>query len=158
MNTAAHDLTSAAQDIRRCFQLLRTIADALHEEHGVTASMRAVMEHLAAHGATTVPQIARQKFVTRQHIQMIVDGLLARGLVTLKENVAHKRSPLVALSEQGAKLFDLMRAKEKDAFTALARKVRAADARSLAQLLQQFRGELAQLASRYRAEEETSDD
>jgi DNA-binding MarR family transcriptional regulator len=67
----------------------------------MTLGMRAALELLLVGGPATVPRIARSRGVTRQHVQALVNGLLAQGLVALRPNPAHKRSPLVALSPAG---------------------------------------------------------
>ena len=73
-------------------QLIRTV-DALHSDIGVTAPGRAVLEFLDRMGATSVPEIARARLVTRQHIQTIVDDLGAAGHIERSVNPAHQRSP-----------------------------------------------------------------
>lgn len=68
---------------------------------GPTASERAILLSLVRAGAQTVPQLARPKNVSRQHIQVLVNGLAGKGLVELKANPAHKRSYLVELTKDG---------------------------------------------------------
>jgi DNA-binding MarR family transcriptional regulator len=53
----------------------------------------------------TVPDIARQKNVTRQHIQQIVNELCTMGLAESLANPAHKRSLLIRLSPGGGQQF-----------------------------------------------------
>ena len=62
---------------------------------------RAVLEFLNRNGPTTVPEIARRRGVTRQHIQTIVNALGDGGLVTTEPNPAHQRSHLIALTTAG---------------------------------------------------------
>jgi len=88
-------------EIRASFAELRGVADALAREWHVTAAMRAVLEYLRSNGPATVPQIARAKHHRRQSIQEIVDTLQERCLVFLRDNPAHGRSRLVAISAQG---------------------------------------------------------
>src|SRR5690348_8726939 len=61
--------------IRECCDHLDALEDVLRQDVGVTAAMRAVLEALHERGAQTVPQIARSKKVTRQHIQALADKL-----------------------------------------------------------------------------------
>lgn len=82
--------------------------------------MRAVMEALAARGAQTVPDIARDRGVSRQHIQTIMNALQGDGLVAADENPAHKRSPLFDLTPEGRGLFDRVRANEGEPLRRLA--------------------------------------
>jgi DNA-binding MarR family transcriptional regulator len=106
--------------VRLCFQRLRTIGDQLHADLGMNSSLRAVLEWLTDHGSQTVPQIAAAKSVSRQHIQKIVDELIDGGHVDFKPNPAHKRSPFVVLTPEGAALFKEMRRREKRIFRELA--------------------------------------
>ncbi|MBL9046991.1 MAG: MarR family transcriptional regulator [Tabrizicola sp.] len=99
-------------DIRATFRALRAASDAMNEARGVTAARRAVMEFLAGHGPATVPQIAEAKSVTRQHIQTSADELVAQGLAAWSDNPAHRRSRLLGLSPQGARVFDEIRSEE----------------------------------------------
>ena len=113
--------------VRRCFQRLRAAGDALHGDLGINASLRAVMESLYENGDQTVPQIARAKSVSRQHIQVIVDALAALRHVAVLANPAHKRSPLVSLTAQGRRTFEQMRRREADLLAALAADIDAGD-------------------------------
>ena len=93
-------------------QLVRTV-EVLHADLAVTAPRRAVLEYLHRHGPSTVPDIARARLVTRQHIQVLADGLLADGLVARTPNPAHQRSPLLALTGDGAALITLLLEREQ---------------------------------------------
>jgi DNA-binding MarR family transcriptional regulator len=127
-----HDIETIAGEVRHLFQVLKSLADAIHRNTGLTASTRAVMEALAS-GPRTVPDIARSKSVTRQHIQLLVDELARFDLVELKPNPAHLRSPLVALSRKGEALFASVRRRETPLIEQLAAGL---DARKVAATIQ----------------------
>lgn len=110
--TKAEKMTALIAAVRAVFNRLKALGDDLHGDMEVTTAMRAVMETLAAQGAMTVPQIARLKGVTRQHIQLLADALAEAGLAVVKENPAHRRSSLIALTEKGKRTFAKMRARE----------------------------------------------
>jgi len=95
------DVESLADEVRLHYHALVRLAGALHGALKVTAPMRAVLEFLQARGPTPVPRIARSRGVSRQHIQTIVNELLDEGLVELRDNPAHRRSCLVALTVGG---------------------------------------------------------
>ena len=101
------------QAVRLSFFRLSALGDALHEEEGISTSMRGVLEGIYRNGPQSVPQMARARPVSRQFIQQIVNALLEKGLVELGPNPAHKRSDLVALTDQGRHLFETVRAREK---------------------------------------------
>jgi DNA-binding MarR family transcriptional regulator len=126
--TKVDKMTALTGAVRAVFNRLKALGDALHGDLEVTAAMRAVMETLADHGPMTVPQIARTKGVTRQHIQLLADALVAGGLAAVRENPAHRRSPLIALTEKGRRIFGRMRERESPIVEELAT---AFDARDL---------------------------
>jgi DNA-binding MarR family transcriptional regulator len=100
-------------EVRLLHHRLAQAAEELHEPTGVSAPSRAVLEYLDRNSATAVPDIARDRYVSRQHIQIIVDQLADRGLVTRAANPAHRRSPLVALTAEGATTITSMHERER---------------------------------------------
>jgi DNA-binding MarR family transcriptional regulator len=84
----------------------------MHGDLNMTAATRGVLELLLLGGSATVPDMARVQGVSRQHVQQQVDALLERGLLERKDNPAHKRSALIALSDKGRALIQNMRAEE----------------------------------------------
>jgi DNA-binding MarR family transcriptional regulator len=129
------DVETLADEVRLHYHALVRLAGALHGALKVSAPMRAVLEFLQAQGPTPVPRIARSRGVSRQHIQTIVNELLDEGLVELRDNPAHRRSCLVALTAVGdaaiAGIRDTERAVLGDAFS----DVDTADVRAASQTL-----------------------
>jgi DNA-binding MarR family transcriptional regulator len=105
MKTEAKKLYAVIRDIRLCFNLLRARADEMHKDLGVSASMRAVMESLAGGDEKTVPEIARSRGVSRQHIQVIVNGLTKAKLIEARDNPDDKRTFLISLTDTGRVAF-----------------------------------------------------
>lgn len=106
--------------IRRSFWLLAAISDRLIADLGLTASLRAVLEHLAETGPQTVPQIARMKTVKRQSIQELVDLLRTKGLVVTAANPSHRRSVLIVLTPAGKAMFRKIQKRESRLIAAVA--------------------------------------
>jgi DNA-binding MarR family transcriptional regulator len=106
-------------EIRGAFNELKAFADDANADLGVTAAMRAVLEHLARAGPSTVPDIARTKSVSRQHIQKLADALVAAGLARFEPNPAHKRSALLIPTAAGEKTFATIRRREAGALARL---------------------------------------
>ena len=99
------------------FQALKSWSDALHAERGISTAARGVLEVLWLNGPATVPMVARERGVSRQHVQQQVDALLERGLVERQDNPAHKRSSMIALTDKGRALIQNMRAEELEALS-----------------------------------------
>lgn len=113
--------------IRECSNRLAALDDALRQDVGITAAMRAVMQSLDEGGVQTVPQIARSKGVTRQHIQVLADKLATSGLTSTRDNPGDRRSPLLVLTKQGEAILERMRQRESGIFTELSRALREGD-------------------------------
>ncbi len=113
--------------IRRLFRAMASLADAYLHSAGLTAADRAVMEFLFADNKLTVPEIATRYQVSRQHVQVTVNGLLQKGLLEAEANPRHKRSPLMALSDLGRATFAEIRRNETEQLDRLFENVAASD-------------------------------
>ncbi len=105
--------------VRRLFHKLAHGATALHQDSDVSVGMRAVLESIVVGGPQTVPQMARVRSVSRQHIQGLVNQLMDGGYAEYAANPAHKRSLLVSPTERGRETFSAMRETESQAFKRL---------------------------------------
>jgi len=94
------------------FHRLRAAAAQVHGQGELTAGRRGVLRDLERLGPQTVPQMARRRPVSRQHIQTLVNALIADGLTEAVENPAHRRSRLVRLTASGRALVEAMRRRE----------------------------------------------
>jgi DNA-binding MarR family transcriptional regulator len=88
-------------EIPALFHRLRAVAGEVHGQTVSTAGRRGILRSLDCRGPQTVPQMARARTVSRQHIQVLVNGLLKDGLVASEDNPAHRKSPLVRLTTKG---------------------------------------------------------
>jgi DNA-binding MarR family transcriptional regulator len=136
--TQAKRLYRVVREVRTAFHALSRASDGLHAGRRIAAAERAVLERLTEGGPMTVPQMARARRCSRQHIQAQVDALRDRGLVRSRDNPAHRRSPLIELSDEGVALFADMRAAEEVVLERLAQELDGEDltasARTLAAL------------------------
>ena len=107
-----NEIDELLNEVRLFHNHIVQVGEALHADESVTLGMRAVLEFLLKGGPMTVPDMARNRSVTRQHIQVIVNTLLDEKLITLKVNPAHKRSSLVALTPEGRQTIQRMRQRE----------------------------------------------
>jgi DNA-binding MarR family transcriptional regulator len=110
-------------EVRLLNHRLVQVADRLHADGDVSTPGRAVLEYLHNNGPSSVPTIARARYVTRQHIQAIVDGLATAELVEPMVNPAHRTSPLIALTEAGRDVFARMQSRERQLIEQLAERL-----------------------------------
>ena len=83
------------------FRTLRVAGGKLHGRSGPLTGERGVIMDLARIGPDTVPNMARVRGTSRQHVQVIVDRLIAAGQAERRENPVSRRSPLIALTRRG---------------------------------------------------------
>jgi len=122
--------------IRRLFRALAQASDAMLRPRGLSSADRAVLEFLYPDQALSVPEIARKYSVSRQHVQVTVNGLIEKELVISSDNPKHKRSPLMQLTKGGCELFAAILDQDRQAIDAVFKKVSAKDARITRETLQ----------------------
>jgi DNA-binding MarR family transcriptional regulator len=130
------------------FHLLRALAAQLHGQGEMTAGRRGILRGLDRLGPQTVPQMARARPVSRQHIQLEVNQLEVDGLVELIENVAHKRSRLVRLTPRGKAQLEAMERREADLYAELGPPIPEWELRATAAVLRELRETLLQAQRR----------
>ncbi len=99
-------------EIPALFHRLKAVAAVVHGRDIPSAGRRGILRSLDRLGPRTVPQLARARPVSRQHIQVLVSGLLKDGLVATEENPAHRKSPLVRLTGKGKRRLLASQARE----------------------------------------------
>jgi DNA-binding MarR family transcriptional regulator len=75
------------------------------------AGLYGLLRSLNENGPQTVPELARARPVARQHIQRMANEMAAQGLVEFAANPAHKRSRLLAITPEGARLYEALSAR-----------------------------------------------
>lgn len=143
--TPSQPLRQAILAVRRLFHVLAGLPLA---EPGITASQRAVLDILQARGPRTVPQVAREQGVSRQHVQVVANGLLDAGLVEQLDNPDHLRSPLLRLSAAGLKAVDTARRRESRLLADLARRIPGSDLKVTLKTLNAMETELSRRDAR----------
>jgi DNA-binding MarR family transcriptional regulator len=144
----AKALYAVIVEVRRLFHRLAADTDRLHADLRITAAERAVLEALADGGRSTVPDLARRKGVTRQHVQALANQLARAGLVEPLPNPAHRRSPLLELTAAGRRAFGAMRAREDRLLAAVAGRIAAPPLDGVARTLREIGDGVSALVAR----------
>ncbi|MFY0681175.1 MAG: winged helix-turn-helix transcriptional regulator [Thalassovita sp.] len=135
MATKAQSMTQLIRQVRTCFNLLRTLAENLAADLDVNPSMRAIIQSLSESGPSTVPDLARERGTSRQHVQTVINALLDQGHVQRKDNPEHKRSPLYLLSTQGDAVYSEIQRRETDPMKDLTDAMEQADIAAASEVL-----------------------
>jgi DNA-binding MarR family transcriptional regulator len=116
--------------------LLLAAGNKLAAEEGLTAARWQVLGAVALAGRPlTVPQIARRMGLTRQAVQASVNRLLAETLAETGENLDHRRSPVVRLTELGAQKYAALDRRQIRWINELAAGLKISDLTAAARLL-----------------------
>jgi DNA-binding MarR family transcriptional regulator len=83
------------------FFLLRAVGKRMGAVTAADGGYWGMLRSLKLKGAQTVPQIARSRPVSRQHIQQLANEMIADGVIDLIDNPAHQRSKLLRLTPKG---------------------------------------------------------
>jgi DNA-binding MarR family transcriptional regulator len=97
---------------RRLFRAMAQKSNDSLQDLDITVADRAVLEFLHPDEELSVPEIAKRYQVSRQHVQVTVNGLLESGNLATKSNPRHKRSPLNVLTSKGRALFGEIRKRD----------------------------------------------
>ncbi len=95
------------------FHRLKVVADEVHHQGEMSGGLRSILRSLSKRGELTVPQMARERAVSRQSVQILINQLADQGFVEFVENPAHKRSAFVRLTPQGKKAVESMNRREE---------------------------------------------
>ena len=118
---------------------LRSAAESIHADLGITPGTRVLLATLAEIGPATVPRIARARGVSRQHVQTVVNSFLKRGWVKRTKNPEHERSQLVHLTRDGRRLLKEMDRRERRTWRLLELEVKRADLDAASAVLSRVR-------------------
>lgn len=132
-------LLAVLDEARLLFHRAAQLGEELHRQEPVSVAMRAVLEYLHRFGPSTVPAMAARRFVSRQHIQTLVNELRERRLVERRANPAHKRSSLVRLTAEGARTIERMQKREARVLAAVDLGLRPPELKAAALTLRRVR-------------------
>lgn len=98
------ELRAVVDETIALFDRLRWVSERIYGPAGRSGARRGILRGLVRFGPQTVPALARARSVTRQHVQAVVDDLVADGYAALAPNPSHARSRLVRATPLGEAL------------------------------------------------------
>jgi DNA-binding MarR family transcriptional regulator len=118
---------------------MRRAAEEITGEGAQSSGRRSILKSLGKAAPQTVPQMARVRAVSRQHIQKLVNGLLDDRLVELIENPAHKKSKLVRITTAGQIVANATHRREAEILPELSRGLSLEDIETATRVLEHFK-------------------
>jgi DNA-binding MarR family transcriptional regulator len=150
--------TDVVLETFRANGLLLAAGHRLAAEEGLTAARWQVLGAVALAGRPlTVPQIARRMGLTRQAVQASVNRLLAEALAETGENLDHRRSPLIRLTERGRQKYAALDLRQIRWINELSAGLKISDLAATARLLHDLSDKLEMTAPSGRRRNEGDD-
>ncbi|WP_036945622.1 MarR family winged helix-turn-helix transcriptional regulator [Pseudanabaena sp. PCC 6802] len=87
------------------FFLLRAVGKRIGAVTATDGGYWGILRSLKVEGAQTVPQIARSRPVSRQHVQKLANEMIAEGVIESISNPAHQKSKLLQITAKGELVF-----------------------------------------------------
>lgn len=135
---SADAMLALADEVPRLFFRLRAVAEELHADTGMTPGKRAILRDIVERGALSAPQLAALRSLTRQAVQPFIDDLIADDLAYKAPNPNHQRSPLIAATPAGRRIYKKIRTTEVEALSAAAPDFSVAELQSTADVLRRL--------------------
>ena len=142
--TASEAMQELVVETIAAFFLLRATGRRIEAVTAADGGYWGMLRSLKLEGAQTVPQIARSRPVSRQHIQKLANEMIADGVVELVNNPAHKRSKLLQLTDKGETIFQEITARIAQAAAGLSQDMDIADLQVAVRVLRQLSAKLRQ--------------
>ena len=138
MTTRTEALYDVIRLVRPLYKVLEAAVALELAETGISVPQRAVLEQVLDAGPLTVPAIGRRLVLPRQFVQKTANELLETGLLAKRENAAHKRSALLALTPAGLAAITGIKAREAAVMQPIARALDKAEVETTRATLQEI--------------------
>jgi DNA-binding MarR family transcriptional regulator len=127
------------------FFLLRAVGKRIGAVTAADGGYWGMLRSLKLEGAQTVPQIARSRPVSRQHIQKLANEMITDGVIELINNPAHQRSKLLQLTAKGEAVFQEISDRIAQEAEVLAEEMEPAELQVSLKVLRQLTAKLKQV-------------
>lgn len=139
---AGRALFDLGMEVIHTYFRLRATGEKIGTTPPAGAGSLGLLRSLMKDGPQTVPQLARARPVTRQHIQTTANALADQGLVEFVDNPAHKRSKLVRITEPGQRRLSDLLVRIEDAYEAISPGMDEAEIRAAIKVMSELRRRL----------------
>jgi len=142
---AGKALFNLGMEVIHTYFRLRAAGEKIGATTPAGAGSWGLLRSLAGEGPQTVPQLARARPVTRQHIQTLANELADQGLIEFIDNPAHKRSKLLAVTPTGERRLADVTERIEDAYERISLGMDETEVRAAIKILSELRQRAAKL-------------
>jgi len=112
LSSKIESLYAVIQQIRPAFRHISKAVEKTSSDFDLSIGTRAILEKLTVLGPQTVPALAKALDVERQYVQRNVNDLLDNLHVEKRVNPTHKRSWIIAITQEGHHRFNALQSQE----------------------------------------------
>jgi len=136
-------LSDLGMEVIHTYFRLRAAGEKIGATPPAGAGSFGLLRSLKEDGPQTVPQLARAHDVTRQHVQVLANGLAEQTLVEFADNPAHKRSKLLRITKRGERRLTQLTERIEDAYEEISPGMDPAKIRAAIDVLAELRRRMA---------------
>jgi DNA-binding MarR family transcriptional regulator len=136
-------LADLGMEVIHTYFKLRSAGERIGATPPAGAGSFGLLRSLKKNGPQTVPQLARAHEVSRQHVQILANGLAEHALVEFADNPAHKRSKLLKITELGERRLAQLTERIEDAYEEISPGMDTAEIRAAIKVLSELRRKMA---------------
>jgi len=136
-------LSDLGMEVIHTYFRLRAAGEKIGATPPAGAGSFGLLRSLKKDGPQTVPQLARAHEVSRQHVQVLANGLAEQALVEFVDNPAHKRSKLLRITEPGERRLANLAERIADAYDEIAPGMDPSEIRAAIKVLSELRRRMA---------------
>lgn len=131
------------QALGGAWKAVEGVEDSVHRASGLTSAQSKNISHLLVGGPMTISDLAFDRGVSRQSVQVAVNGLIESGYVRFEDNPRHRRAKLLRVTELGRERFEKARETENAIIKNVFSELPADDVKVATRILNNIREELA---------------
>lgn len=131
------------QALSGAWRAVEGVEESVHRASGLTSAQSKNISHLLVGGPMTISDLAFERGVSRQSVQVAVNGLIESGYVRFEDNPRHKRAKLLRVTELGRERFKDARQAENAIIKNVFSELPVDDVEAATRILNSIRDELA---------------
>lgn len=127
------------------WKAVEEIEESIHRSCGLTGAQSRNISHLLQGGAMTISDLAFDRGVSRQSVQVAISALVELGYIRFVDNPRHKRSKLLHVTELGRTRFQAAQKAEHDVLKSVFPDLGEEDVEATTRVLLSIRESLSKL-------------
>jgi len=131
------------QTLQGAWKEIEKVEESVHRSSGLTSAQSKNISHLLKSGPMTISDLAFDRGVSRQSVQVAVSALAESGYIRFEDNPRHKRAKLLRVTDLGCSRFNTAQKAEYEILRSAFPDIKSEDADAATRVLQMVRENLS---------------